>query len=73
MAEIRATGAVKWIHALKFGRFVLPAEFLIISNFARCNKVVTIVSDFDNSIRIATAMVDKEREQIEKIVLSQLE
>jgi len=72
-AEIRATGAVKWMRELEFGRFVIPAEFFIISDFARCDGVVTIVSNFDNDIGITTAMVDKEREQIKKIALSQLE
>jgi len=43
------------------------------SSFAKCNKVATIVSDFDTDIRAARAMVDKERGQIKKIVSSKLE
>ncbi len=61
MAETRATGAVKWRRELKFGRLIIPAEFFIMSSFVKCNKVATIVSDFDMDIGAARAMVDKER------------
>ena len=60
-AEIRATGAAKWMRELEFGRFVIPAEFFTMSSFAKCNEVATIVSGFDMDIRAARAMVDKER------------
>jgi len=43
------------------------------SSFAKCNKVATIVSDFDTDIGVARAMADKERGQIKKNVSSQLE
>ncbi len=54
MAQIRATGAVKWMRELEFGRFVIPAEFFIRSSFAKCSKVATIVSAFDTDIRAAS-------------------